>query len=134
MLISITERMADVRHDVGAAMAPACVSLSPADHGCLFAYARVVSAAPVARWEGVAVVLGDSATAPDPVQIRIRDGKGKGPACTLEIRRKALPVLVSVDRVAGTARVVRRIGPDEVPDPVVAEPDPAPAIDPDPES
>lgn len=112
MLVVVTERVLDVRHDVDASLSAVCFSLLPEDvGGC--GYATVVSCTPVGRRDGVAVLLGDTATAPDPVQIRVREtGKtAKAEGSTIEIRRKALPVLLRVDRATGGVSVVRRIDP-----------------------
>lgn len=112
MLVVVTERVADVRHDVEAAFAPLCFSLSSDDAGASLGYASVqVVAGGVGRWDGVAVLLGDTATAPDPVQVRVREsGKASQAAgSTIEIRRRALPVLLRVDRATGSVSVVRRI-------------------------
>lgn len=113
MLVTITERVSDVRADVDAAHAPLCFSLLPEDDGAGFAYARTVAVAPAGRADGVAVVLGDDAVATDPVVIRVRENKAAGKNAagpsTIEIRRKALPVLLRVDPATGSAVVVSRL-------------------------
>lgn len=113
MLVVVTERVEDVRHDADAAFSALCFSLLPSDDGVACGYARVVACVPVGRWDGVAVLIGDTATAPDPVQVRVREsGKAaKAAGSTIEVRRKALPVLLRVDRVTGGVSVVRRIEP-----------------------
>jgi hypothetical protein len=114
MVVTITERLADVAHDIGAAHGQIIFSLDPADAGRPhLGHAAVRVAAPVARLEGVAVIVGDDKLSgvPDPLRILVRDASWFEPAptCTLSIRRRALPVLLSVDPIAGSARFLRRI-------------------------
>lgn len=111
MRVVIAEHVDDVVHSVEASLAAMLVVLAPEDAGRAFGYARVRMAGPEARHEGVAVVLGDVGDAPDPVLLRVREAKGKGTArATAEVRRRALPVICTVDRETG-AVVVERLPP-----------------------
>ena len=133
MIVAITERVSDLADDVDALHGQLVVSLDPADaeRGPSLGYAQLRIANPVARHEGVAVVVGDENRpgVPDPLVILVRTGKGAVDA-TLEVRRKGLPVLVRVDAIAGSAVVLRRIGSRGVEDSARTSdrpPDPPPA-------
>lgn len=113
MRIVIAEHVDDVVHSVEASLAAMLVVLAPEDAGRAFGYARVRVAGPEARHEGVAVVLGDVDGAPDPILLRVREAKAKGKGtarATAEVRRRALPVICTVDRETG-AVVVERLPP-----------------------
>lgn len=109
MLVTICEQLADVRHDLDATHSRLVVSLNPADaavRGFGYASVRVAPPGGVARFEGVAVVL-PGGFAPDPIQILVTDG----PTAGATVARGDLPVLVHVDLLGGSARVVRRCIP-----------------------
>ena len=115
MIVAITERVDDLVNDVDAMHGSLIVSLDPADveRGPTLGYARLLLAWPIARHEGVAVVLGEEnrAGVPDPCVILVRSGRGAiGIPVQLEIRRRALPVLIRVEPISGAAVVLRRIG------------------------
>jgi hypothetical protein len=113
MMITITEHVADVAQELDAAHGQVVFSLDPADaNRSHLGHAIVRVAAPVARYEGLAIAVGDAAIVgvPDPVRILIRDESGPNPVGpSLVIRRKALPVLVKVETSDSRAWVLRRL-------------------------
>lgn len=111
-VIVITERLADVAHSVDATTAALCVTLAPDDASRRhLGHAPVAVANPVARRDGVAVVVGEESLpgVPDPLRIVVTTGRGARGLSdgVLTVRRSTLPVLVEL----GERPTVRRIAP-----------------------
>lgn len=105
MLVTICERLKDVRTELQAVHGHWIVSLDPADEAVRWhGYARLVVAAPAARLGGVAVLLGGG-FAPDPLRIGVDPPPDWHGAA--RIRRDQLPAVVHVDTIAGVVRVIR---------------------------
>jgi hypothetical protein len=110
MRIVIAETLDDVRLDVDAAHADAIFVLEDPgkpSHG----YA-MLRHGPAGRWEGVGVAWEALALAslPDPIRVCVRESGGADPTqATLCVRRVALPLLLRVDPLTGSAVVLREI-------------------------
>lgn len=124
MLVTICERLSDVRGDTDAAHGRLVVSLDPADGSTRdlgYASVRVAKPGGAARFDGVAVVL-PGGFAPDPIQILVVDGPVQASGVAV-VDRGDLPAVVRVDQLGRTARVLRRrVGraPAAVPPPPAA--------------
>lgn len=132
MLVTICEHLADVASEIDVAHGQIVFSLDPADaRRSHLGHAVVRVAAPVARIDGIALIVGDEASAPDPLQIRVRSDRGRGPrggVGGLEVRRTALPLLLVVDPLAHRASVLRRLARPKGPAAGTADEPPVPTL------
>jgi hypothetical protein len=101
MKIIVCEHAEDVRMTIEANYADFVVSLDPADEGFNFGYGRCLVANPVARHEGCAVIAeidGDEAdSVPDPFRFIVRRASYPLEPSLVQIRRRALPVVITID-------------------------------------
>lgn len=118
MIVTVTEHLADVAHDVDVAHGQVVFTLDPADGArSHLGHALVRVAAPVARHEGIALIVGDEALLgiPDPVRILVRSAGSPDPiGPSLTLRRRALPIVLRVEvGIEARAWPLRRVAKPE---------------------